>query len=114
MTYQNDLIIRAAKGELVERTPVWLMRQAGRYMPEYMAIKKASKGFLDMALDPDKASDITMQPIKAFDMDAAIIFSDILIIPYALVLCQSPFLFSSASLICSENRCFCTSVRSFC
>ena len=64
--------------------PIWLMRQAGRYMPEYMAIKKASKGFLDMALDPIKASDITMQPIKAFDMDAAIIFSDILIIPYAL------------------------------
>lgn len=64
--------------------PVWLMRQAGRYMPEYMAIKNASKGFLDMALSPDKASEITMQPIHAFDMDAAIIFSDILIIPYAL------------------------------
>ena len=64
--------------------PVWLMRQAGRYMPEYMAIKNASKGFLDMALTPDKAAEITMQPIKEFDMDAAIIFSDILIIPYAL------------------------------
>ena len=64
--------------------PIWLMRQAGRYMPEYMAIKNASKGFLDMALTPDKAADITMQPIRAFDMDAAIIFSDILIIPYAL------------------------------
>ena len=64
--------------------PVWLMRQAGRYMPEYMAIKKASKGFLDMALTPSKATEITLQPIQAFDMDAAIIFSDILIIPYAL------------------------------
>lgn len=64
--------------------PVWLMRQAGRYMPEYMAIKNASKGFLDMALTPSKATEITLQPIKAFDMDAAIIFSDILIIPYAL------------------------------
>ena len=64
--------------------PVWLMRQAGRYMPEYMAIKNASKGFLDMALTPDKAAEITMQPIKEFDMDAAIIFSDILIIPCAL------------------------------
>ena len=64
--------------------PVWLMRQAGRYMPEYMAIKNASKGFLDMALTPDKAAEITMQPIKEFDMDAAIIFSDILIIHYAL------------------------------
>ena len=64
--------------------PIWLMRQAGRYMPEYMAIKKASKGFLDMALTPSKAAEITMQPIRAFDMDAAIIFSDILVIPYAL------------------------------
>ena len=64
--------------------PIWLMRQAGRYMPEYMAIKNASKGFLDMALTPSKATEITMQPIRAFDMDAAIIFSDILIIPYAL------------------------------
>ena len=54
--------------------PVWLMRQAGRYMPEYMAIKKASNGFLDMALDPKKATEITLQPIKEFDMDAAIIF----------------------------------------
>jgi len=64
--------------------PIWLMRQAGRYMPEYMTIKKASKGFLDMALTPSKATEITLQPIRAFDMDAAIIFSDILIIPYAL------------------------------
>jgi len=64
--------------------PIWLMRQAGRYMPEYMAIKNNSKGFLDMALTPSKAKEITLQPIKAFDMDAAIIFSDILIIPYAL------------------------------
>ena len=64
--------------------PTWLMRQAGRYMPEYMAMKRASKGFLDMALTPSKAKDITMQPINAFDMDAAIIFSDILIIPYAI------------------------------
>ena len=64
--------------------PVWLMRQAGRYMPEYMAIKEKSNGFLDMALTPEKATEITMQPIKAFDMDCAIIFSDILIINYAL------------------------------
>ena len=64
--------------------PTWLMRQAGRYMPEYMAVKKASKGFLDMALTPTKARDITMQPINAFNMDAAIIFSDILVIPFAI------------------------------
>lgn len=64
--------------------PIWLMRQAGRYMPEYMAIKNKSKSFLEMCLTPNKAAEITLQPIKAFDMDAAIIFSDILIIPYAL------------------------------
>ena len=64
--------------------PIWLMRQAGRYMPEYMQIKNNSKGFLDMALTPSKATEITLQPINEFDMDAAIIFSDILIIPYAL------------------------------
>lgn len=64
--------------------PVWLMRQAGRYMPEYMAIKEQSDGFLDMALTPWKAANITMQPIKEFDMDAAIIFSDILVVNYAL------------------------------
>lgn len=64
--------------------PVWLMRQAGRYMPEYMAMKEQSDGFLDMALTPWKAANITMQPIKEFDMDAAIIFSDILVVNYAL------------------------------
>ena len=64
--------------------PVWLMRQAGRYMPVYMEMKAKSYGFLDMALTPWKAAEITMQPILEFDMDCAIIFSDILIINYAL------------------------------
>ena len=80
----RTILQRTIKDKEPNLYPVWLMRQAGRYMPEYMAIKNASKGFLDMALTPDKAAEITMQPIKEFDMDAAIIFSDILIIPYAL------------------------------
>ena len=74
---------RTIKNKEAGLNPIWLMRQAGRYMPEYMAIKNKSKGFLDMALTPSKATEITLQPIEAFDMDAAIIFSDILIIPYA-------------------------------
>ena len=80
----RTILQRTIKDKEPNLYPVWLMRQAGRYMPEYIAIKNASKGFLDMALTPDKAAEITMQPIKEFDMDAAIIFSDILIIPYAL------------------------------
>ena len=80
----RTILQRTIKDKEPNLYPVWLMRQAGRYMPEYMAIKKASKGFLDMALTPEKAAEITMQPIKAFDMDAAIIFSDILVIPYAM------------------------------
>jgi len=80
----KTLLQRVIQDKEVNLYPVWLMRQAGRYMPEYMAIKAESNGFLDMALTPEKATEITMQPIKEFDMDAAIIFSDILIINYAL------------------------------
>ena len=80
----RTLLQRTIKDKEANLYPIWLMRQAGRYMPEYMAIKKASKGFLDMALDPKKATEITLQPIKEFDMDAAIIFSDILVIPYGI------------------------------
>ena len=64
--------------------PVWYMRQAGRYLPEYMEIKNKSKGFLDMCLTPETAKTITLQPMERFDLDAAIIFSDILVIPWAM------------------------------
>ena len=80
----KTLLQRTIKDKEPNLYPVWLMRQAGRYMPEYMAMKEKSNGFLDMALTPSKAAEITMQPINEFDMDAAIIFSDILIINYAL------------------------------
>jgi len=80
----KTLLQRTIKDKEVNLYPVWLMRQAGRYMPEYMAMKEKSNGFLDMALTPWKAAEITMQPIKEFDMDCAIIFSDILIVNYAL------------------------------
>jgi len=74
---RNDRFLNACRGKQVDRMPVWLMRQAGRYMPEYRAIRKRHN-FLEMIGSPELATEITLQPIKAFDLDAAIIFSDIL------------------------------------
>lgn len=64
--------------------PLWLMRQAGRYLPEYRAIRSEMRSFLDLCLDPGRSTEITLQPIRRFDLDAAIVFSDILMAPYAL------------------------------
>lgn len=77
-------ILDVLAGEKAKRIPFWLMRQAGRYLPEYRELRARKKGFLDMAFDPEAACEITMQPIRRFQMDAAIIFSDILVIPHAL------------------------------
>jgi len=73
----NDLLLRAARRQPVERTPIWLMRQAGRYMPEYRAVRERY-GFLQMVKTPEVAAEVTMQPVNAFPVDAAIIFADIL------------------------------------
>ncbi|CAN6645103.1 uroporphyrinogen decarboxylase [Trichomonascus vanleenenianus] len=82
---KNDLILRAARGEKVERPPVWIMRQAGRYLPEYHVVKGDSD-FFEVCRDAEKASEITIQPVDRYDglIDAAIIFSDILVIPQAM------------------------------
>ncbi|KAK7099761.1 uroporphyrinogen decarboxylase-like [Littorina saxatilis] len=80
---QNDLILRAARGERTEKVPVWVMRQAGRYLPEYKAAK-GDKKFFATCRDPELVSELTIQPVKRFPVDAAIIFSDILVIPIAL------------------------------
>ncbi len=81
---QNDLLIRAAKGESVKRTPVWVMRQAGRILPEYRAIREKLSGFKELVTTPDLVCEVTLQPVDILGVDAAIIFSDILVIPEAL------------------------------
>lgn len=83
MSIKNDLFLRALRGETVERPPVWMMRQAGRYLPEFMEIRKEFD-FFTRCQTPELASEITVQPIRRFGMDAAILFSDILVIPQAM------------------------------
>lgn len=80
----QKLLIRALAGEILERPPVWLMRQAGRYLPEYRAVRARGGSFLDLCYSPEQAAEVTLQPIQRFDFDASILFSDILVIPDAL------------------------------
>ena len=84
MNLKNDLILRAARGEKIERTPVWLMRQAGRILPEYRKVREQAGGFKTMVKTPALAAEVTLQPVDILGVDAAIIFSDILVIPEAM------------------------------
>jgi len=81
---QNDLILRAARGEQVERVPVWVMRQAGRILPEYREVRAKAGSFINLATTPELAAEVTIQPVTRFGVDAAIIFSDILVVPEAM------------------------------
>lgn len=81
---EEKLLVRALKGQQTERVPFWFMRQAGRFLPEYREVRASTNGFLDLCFTPDKAAEVTLQPLRRFGMDAAILFSDILVVPYAL------------------------------
>lgn len=84
MTLKNDRLLKALLGEPVDVTPVWMMRQAGRYLPEYRATRKQAGDFLALCKSPELACEVTMQPLRRYAFDAAILFSDILTIPDAL------------------------------
>ena len=79
----NFLYIDAIRKKPIKRTPIWIMRQAGRYLPEYMEVRR-KHGFITVCKTPELATEVTMQPIRRFGFDAAILFSDILVIPEAL------------------------------
>ena len=80
----KDTLGECIKNKRTSYTPIWFMRQAGRYLPEFREIRKENQDFIKLCLNPNLINQITLQPLKRFDLDAAIIFSDILMIPYGL------------------------------
>lgn len=109
MSLKNDLLLRALKGEEVERVPVWMMRQAGRYLPEYIKIRE-KYGFFERCQTPALAAEITIQPVDIVGVDAAILFSDILVVPQAmglevqLIESKGPFLPDPIKVKADLNR----------
>ena len=110
MKLDNDLLIKAALGQKVERTPVWLMRQAGRILPEYRAIRNSLSGFKELVETPHLAAEVTIQPVDILNVDAAIIFSDILVVPdamglsYQMIEKKGPFFEKTVQSIEDVNR----------
>ena len=110
MKLDNDLLIKAALGRNVERTPVWLMRQAGRILPEYRAIRNSLSGFKELVETPHLAAEVTIQPVDILNVDAAIIFSDILVVPdamglsYQMIEKKGPFFEKTVQSIEDVNR----------
>ena len=84
MTDVSNRFLSTLRHETVDRPPIWLMRQAGRYLPEYKKVRAGAGNFLDLCYNPELAAEVTLQPVRRFALDAAIVFSDILVIPHAL------------------------------
>jgi uroporphyrinogen decarboxylase len=84
ISLKNDIFIKALLRQPVDRTPIWMMRQAGRYLPEYRAIREQAGSFMNLCTNPELACEVTLQPLRRFNFDAAILFSDILTIPDAM------------------------------
>ncbi|HEX7718351.1 MAG TPA: uroporphyrinogen decarboxylase family protein, partial [Woeseiaceae bacterium] len=83
-TLKNDLLLRALMRKPVERTPMWIMRQAGRYLPEYREVRAQAGDFMSLCRNPALACEVTLQPLRRYPLDAAILFSDILTVPDAM------------------------------
>ena len=81
---KNDRYIKAALSQPVDKTPVWMMRQAGRYLPEYRELRAKAGDFMALCTNPELACEVTLQPLRRYELDAAILFSDILTIPDAM------------------------------
>lgn len=101
---KNDRFIRALLRQPVDMTPIWIMRQAGRYLPEYRQVRQQAGSFMDLCRNPELACEVTMQPIRRFSLDAAILFSDILTVPDAMGL--------GLHFVENEGPCFTTPIRS--